>query len=100
MPSCCPKTATIPGAAFDQGRPLRVDVVEVVRYFNEAEREPGYQQAQVAKNEPTRTLGWHLGRDVLDFLQATGAGFDIATSTKEARDFKASLSGEHSLMWY
>jgi hypothetical protein len=51
-------------------------VLEVVRYFNEAEQHPGHQ-AEPSKHEPTRTLGWHLGRDVLDFLQATGAVIDI-----------------------
>ena len=51
-------------------------VLEVVRYFNEAEQHPGHQ-AEKPKDESTRTLGWHLGRDVLDFLQATGAVIDI-----------------------
>lgn len=47
-------------------------VLEVVRYFNEAE-----QQAERSRDESTGTLGWHLGRDALDFLQATGAVLDI-----------------------
>lgn len=51
-------------------------VLEVVRYFNEAEQHPGHQ-AEKSKDESTGTLGWHLGRDVLDFLQATGAVIDI-----------------------
>ena len=51
-------------------------VLEVVRYFNEAEPHPGHQP-EASKDEPTRTLGWHLGRDVLSFLQATGAVIDI-----------------------
>ena len=51
-------------------------VLEVVRYFNEAGQHPGHQ-VEPSKEEPTRKLGWHLGRDVLDFLQATGAAVDI-----------------------
>ena len=51
-------------------------VVEVVRFFNEAQHDPRHQ-TQAAKNESTRILGWHLGRDVLDFLQATGAVLDV-----------------------
>lgn len=41
-------------------------VLEVVRYFNEGDSE---HQAP--------SLGWHLGRDVLDFLDATGAVLDV-----------------------
>lgn len=51
-------------------------VLEVVRYFNEVDPHPGHQP-EVSKGEPTRILGWHLGRDVLDFLQATRAVIDI-----------------------
>jgi hypothetical protein len=50
--------------------------LQVVRYFNEAEPHPGHQPG-ASTDDPTDTLGWHLGRDVLDFLQATGAVIDI-----------------------
>lgn len=52
-------------------------VLEVVRYFN---REPGPQgQPASAGGQPESQdlLGWHLGRDVLDFLHRTGAVLDI-----------------------
>lgn len=49
---------------------------EVVRYFNEAEQHRGHQD-HASEAEPSRTLGWHLGRDVLDFLQATNAALDV-----------------------
>jgi hypothetical protein len=51
-------------------------VLEVVRYFNEVEQHPEHQ-TQASADEPSRTLGWHLGRDVLDFLQATRAALDV-----------------------
>lgn len=50
--------------------------LQVVRYFNEAEPHAGHQP-EASTDEPTNTLGCHLGRDVLDFLQATGAVIDI-----------------------
>ena len=58
-------------------------VLEVVRYFNEAEPHPG-QQPEASKDEPTRTLGWHLGRDVLEFLQTTGAVIDVDEYEKDS----------------
>jgi hypothetical protein len=50
--------------------------LEIVRYFNEVEQHPEHQK-QVSEKNPTRMLGWHLGRDVLDFLQAVGAVLDV-----------------------
>ncbi|BCY11675.1 DUF4279 domain-containing protein [Actinoplanes sp. L3-i22] len=41
-------------------------VLEVVRYFNEDGR-----------GDTSNLFGWHLGRAVLDFLQATGAVLDV-----------------------
>ena len=41
-------------------------ILEVVRYFNGPEQ-----------HSSTGILGWHLGRDVLDFLHATGVALDI-----------------------
>ncbi|MGH3249533.1 MAG: DUF4279 domain-containing protein [Trebonia sp.] len=52
-------------------------VLEVVRYFN---HEPGLQDPPTSagdQSEAPNLLGWHLGRDVLDFLHRTGAVLDI-----------------------
>lgn len=51
-------------------------VLEVVRYFNEVEQHRGDRE-QASEGEPIRMLGWHLGREVLDFLQDTGAVLDV-----------------------
>lgn len=51
-------------------------VLEVVRYFND---EPVRQDHSLgdAPAEAPKLLGWHLGRDVLDFLHRTGAVLDV-----------------------
>lgn len=49
-------------------------VLEVVRYFNDTDQN---QQLRPETPEPANLLGWHLDRDVLDFLTATGAELDI-----------------------
>lgn len=52
-------------------------VLEVVRYFN---HEPGQQDPPTDvedQAEAPNLFGWHLGRDVLDFLHRTGAVLDI-----------------------
>ncbi|MDN3029323.1 DUF4279 domain-containing protein [Streptomyces sp. S.PB5] len=46
-------------------------VLQVVRYFNNTD--PGKPNAADAPN----TFGWHLDRNVLDFLIATGAELDV-----------------------
>lgn len=50
-------------------------VLEVVRYFNDADEEQQPLQSEVP--EGPNLFGWHLDRDVLDFLTATGAALDI-----------------------
>jgi hypothetical protein len=52
-------------------------VLEVVRYFN---HEPGQQDPPTGAEEQAEApnlFGWHLGRDVLDFLHRTGAVIDV-----------------------
>jgi hypothetical protein len=39
-------------------------VLQVVRYFND-------------EHKPLGVMGWHLDRDVLDFMAATGAVLDV-----------------------
>lgn len=53
-------------------------VLEVVRYFNDTDQEqqslqPGSPDCPDGPN----LFGWHLDRDVLDFLTATGAVLDV-----------------------
>lgn len=43
--------------------------LEVVRYYCETD------ENEAGEDTSRRVLGWHLGRDVLDFLQAVGAGW-------------------------
>ncbi|MFB7618312.1 DUF4279 domain-containing protein [Kitasatospora sp. NPDC056181] len=46
-------------------------VLQVVRYFNDSDDEsPSHPDAP-------NLFGWHLGRDVLDFLAAVGAELDV-----------------------
>ncbi|MFB6890336.1 DUF4279 domain-containing protein [Kitasatospora sp. NPDC056327] len=53
--------------ATDDGRA----VLQVVRHFNDSDDEsPGHPDAR-------NLFGWHLGRDVLDFLAAVGADLDV-----------------------
>lgn len=46
-------------------------VLQVVRYFNDTD-----QEHPVAPDAPN-LFGWHLDRDVLDFLAAVGAELDV-----------------------
>lgn len=51
--------------------------LEVVRYFN---HEPGQQDPPAGAEEQAEApnlFGWHLDRDVLDFLNRTGAVIDV-----------------------
>ncbi|MGW4051127.1 DUF4279 domain-containing protein [Streptomyces sp. NPDC004779] len=50
-------------------------VLEVVRCFNDTDQEQ--QPRQQGTPEDSNLFGWHLDRDVLDFLTATGAVLDI-----------------------
>ncbi|MFI5895585.1 DUF4279 domain-containing protein [Actinoplanes sp. NPDC051513] len=50
-------------------------VLEVVRYFNNQDAQQHDRSDPAAKGP--NPLGWHLDRDVLDFLQATGAALDV-----------------------
>ncbi|MFB7382524.1 DUF4279 domain-containing protein [Kitasatospora purpeofusca] len=50
-------------------------VLQVVRYFNDTDQEQ--QPVQQVDQEDPNLFGWHLDRDVLDFLTATGAVLDI-----------------------
>ncbi|WP_406224560.1 DUF4279 domain-containing protein [Streptomyces canus] len=46
-------------------------VLHIVRYFNDTD------QAQPGAVDAPNLFGWHLDRNVLDFLSATGAELDI-----------------------
>ncbi|MFJ9775753.1 DUF4279 domain-containing protein [Kitasatospora sp. NPDC101157] len=49
-------------------------VLQVVRYFSDSDDEsPSHPDAPDTLN----LFGWHLGRDVLDFLAAVGAELDV-----------------------
>lgn len=50
-------------------------VLEVVRYFNDQESERHHRS--VPTGEAPDLFGWHLGREVLDFLQTTRAVLDV-----------------------
>jgi Domain of unknown function (DUF4279) len=72
-----PHTAAIAALASHldtEGQQGPSAVLEVVRYFNEqTERhDPGDASA-----EAPNLFGWHLGREVLDFLHTTGAVLDV-----------------------
>jgi hypothetical protein len=45
-------------------------VLHVVRYFNDPDQDPGTAKAP-------NLFGWHLNRNVLDFLIATNAELDV-----------------------
>lgn len=72
-----PHTATIAALAsrLDHVEPGPTAVLEVVRCFNDQETEQ-HRRSDAAAEAPN-LFGWHLGREVLDFLQATGAVLDV-----------------------
>ncbi|MFJ4185153.1 DUF4279 domain-containing protein [Kitasatospora sp. NPDC089509] len=47
-------------------------VLQVVRYFND-----DFEEEPAPASDEINLFGWHLDRDVLDFLLATGAEVDI-----------------------
>lgn len=51
-------------------------VLEVVRYFNDEPVRQDHPLGDIPTEVP-KLLGWHLGRDVLDFLHLTGAVLDV-----------------------
>ncbi|MEV4642426.1 DUF4279 domain-containing protein [Actinoplanes sp. NPDC049548] len=63
-----PHTAAIAALAgrLDDEEPGPAAVLEVVRTFDDR-----------AAAETPATLGWHLDREILDFLQTTGAVLDV-----------------------
>jgi hypothetical protein len=56
-------------------------VLQVVRYFDDPdgeEEELSPPDAELQKlSGQHQLLGWHLDREVLDFLMATGASLDV-----------------------
>ncbi|MER6298198.1 DUF4279 domain-containing protein [Kitasatospora sp. NPDC001539] len=52
-------------------------VLEVVRMFNDEDGQDRLASASPELIEGPDLLGWHLGRDVLAFLHATGAALDV-----------------------
>ena len=48
-------------------------VLQVVRYFNDTDQDA----ERPAPADRTNLFGWHLDRDVLAFLTATGAELDV-----------------------
>jgi len=71
-----PHTAAIAALTnhFDNEEPRAAAVLEVVRHFNDQAQQHGRSDAAA---EAPNLFGWHLGREVLDFLQATGAVLDV-----------------------
>ncbi|MFC5007510.1 DUF4279 domain-containing protein [Dactylosporangium cerinum] len=72
-----PHTAAIaaPASRLDTEGEGSGAVLEVVRYFNDQEAEQ-HDRSDAAGGTPN-LFGWHLDREVLDFLQATGAVLDV-----------------------
>ncbi|MFI6451963.1 DUF4279 domain-containing protein [Streptosporangium amethystogenes] len=52
-------------------------VLQVVRYLNDHEESPSSDAMDPESPQEPNPLGWHLDRDVLDFLTATGAALDV-----------------------
>jgi len=48
-----------------------------VRYFNHEHGQQDSPAGPGAQAEAPNLFGWHLGRDVLDFLHRTGAVIDV-----------------------
>ena len=61
-------------AEHDQGPGA---VLQVVRQFNDVEGHDHLASAPLDLADRPSLLGWHLGRDVLDFLHTTGAVLDV-----------------------
>ncbi|MFJ9712709.1 DUF4279 domain-containing protein [Streptomyces sp. NPDC101234] len=68
----CLTTEEAPGSA----------VLQVVRYFNDTDREAELPSPADRAN----LFGWHLDRDVLEFLTATGAELDVDEYDMAAED--------------
>ncbi|CAN3977446.1 DUF4279 domain-containing protein [Kitasatospora purpeofusca] len=51
-------------------------VLEIVRYFNDETGRREHVLGDAAAEAPD-LFGWHLGRDILDFLHLTGAVLDV-----------------------
>lgn len=51
--------------------------LQVVRYFNHEHGQQDPPAGAGAQAEAPNLFGWHLGRDVLDFLHRTGAVLDV-----------------------
>jgi hypothetical protein len=71
-----PHTTAIASLAsrLNNEEPRPAAVLEVVRYFSE---EAEQRNRKAAADEVPNLFGWHLGREVLDFLQTTGAVLDV-----------------------
>jgi hypothetical protein len=77
MERLTPQTAAIAALASrldTEDQPGPSAVLEVVRYFNEQAEQHDRGDARA---EAPSLFGWHLGREVLDFLHATGAVLDV-----------------------
>jgi hypothetical protein len=79
MERLTPHTAAIAALTrrlkVEEGGPSAV--LEVVRKFKDEPDLPVLPTEADAGAEASDLFGWHLGRDVLDFLQATGAVLDV-----------------------
>ena len=72
-----PHTAALAALAgrLDSEEPGPAAVLQVVRYFTDDHA--GQQGRGDAGGEARNLFGWHLDREVLDFLQTTGAVLDV-----------------------
>ncbi|MFC7220765.1 DUF4279 domain-containing protein [Streptomyces polyrhachis] len=52
-------------------------VLQVVRCFSTGSDQQDQPRSTDATTDPPNLFGWHLGRDTLDFLHATGAVLDV-----------------------
>jgi len=66
-------------------------VLEVVRYFNDEPDHPGDPDGRDDAAAPN-LLGWHLDREVLDFLHITGAVLDVDEYDMTPEDAAAGAS--------
>jgi uncharacterized protein DUF4279 len=76
MQRLAPHTAAIATLAsrLNNQEPGPAAVLEIVRYFNKQTEQHRHSDATT---ESPNLFGWHLDREVLDFLQATGAVLDV-----------------------